>query len=929
MPENLKPIQPQPSHASNLRDEALRRLSRSPHPYHRQRFEIQHASERLDYAPAHKSPLHSRHNTDDEEPDQTLPVAARYCESTPSDSGTEADDEHFLKGLPAPRSRPHKGLRGIDSTISASSSPLPSPAIQETDSTKLLEYGSAYSSTYTHGLKDEVIQKAAEKAQRKRNVEIIRRVSETSLLGFVTCLLCLHSDIRDLMWLWRRGKRSPEAYSSFKLTASELACQLVISMTLLVLYPLRILRHNKPSKPWEPPFLVAIPTAFDPAPLLYPPIITMLVSLLTLTNNPVGLLPTIILTICSLPKELIPSTGGLMGGNLCHWLLSCLPLLLPKSSDTREVLELPAAEFIRFDAEILILLQPLHSALCDTLHYLTTTSLLPAELQLLSISLIELLLLAASPQAVILKSLLWGCGIGILITCSHVLGWGVTLARVPKWRFRRVSVGSTRKTPSVLRMLFGGNPNFLPNRSSSVASSKSSDDEAASFSRTSPRGKPKLDLKIQDTVSLSKKKARNGSISAVDSSGLNKFGKGQAKFESSGIQRRHTLPHTVNHPHRSSKMTPSGRKKRSASANVQSFFSLTQTQASVRKWMYAGWVYACIVIIILGGIREYVARFALHSYEPIGWALGYLFGDIPQFRMEVIKANLQRWIILPDRNALDDQEFCQSGWAEHLRKTSFGDANTRLILCTYWIGIIIVGLLVVFRLSAVYEVDTRRKVFHFMMVAMLLPATYVDPTFAALALALMLSIFLLVDLFRAAQLPPLSKSLAYFLTPYVDGRDLKGPVVISHIFLLIGCAIPLWLSLGTLPRTGKNHLAGWEIPTREVSMVSGVVCVGLGDAAASLIGRRFGRHKWIWGGGKSIEGSVAFAVAVWTALVLAKLWLRIGGWPANNYDSWIVTGGKSVVAAALASLTEAVLTGGNDNVVVPVVLWLCVKGLDV
>jgi hypothetical protein len=206
MPENLKPIQPQPSHASNLRDEALRRLSRSPHPYHRQRFEIQHASERLDYARARKSPLHSKHNTDEEEPEQTQTLVASYCESTPSDSGTEADDEHFLKGLPAPRSRPHKGLRGIDRTISASSSPFPSPAIQETDSTKLLEYGSTYASTYTQGLKEEGVQRTTKKGQRKRRIEVIRRLSETFLLGSVTCLLCLHPEVRDLVWLWRNGK---------------------------------------------------------------------------------------------------------------------------------------------------------------------------------------------------------------------------------------------------------------------------------------------------------------------------------------------------------------------------------------------------------------------------------------------------------------------------------------------------------------------------------------------------------------------------------------------------------------------------------------------------------------------------------------------------------------------------------------------------
>jgi hypothetical protein len=38
---------------------------------------------------------------------------------------------------------------------------------------------------------------------------------------------------------------------------------------------------------------------------------------------------------------------------------------------------------------------------------------------------------------------------------------------------------------------------------------------------------------------------------------------------------------------------------------------------------------------------------------------------------------------------------------------------------------------------------------------------------------------------------------------------------------------------------------------------------------------------------------------------------------------------RTAVCSSLASLTEAVLTGGNDNVVVPVVLWGCVKSLGV
>jgi dolichol kinase len=119
------------------------------------------------------------------------------------------------------------------------------------------------------------------------------------------------------------------------------------------------------------------------------------------------------------------------------------------------------------------------------------------------------------------------------------------------------------------------------------------------------------------------------------------------------------------------------------------------------------------------------------------------------------------------------------------------------------------------------------------------------------------------------------------------------------------------------------------VDRRDVSLVSGVICVGVGDAAASLTGRRYGRHKWFFGGGKSLEGSAAFASAVAAALIAAKAWLRIGGWPSNNDDRWMITMPKAGLAATMASLTEAVLTGGNDNVVVPVVLWACVKGLDI
>jgi dolichol kinase len=364
----------------------------------------------------------------------------------------------------------------------------------------------------------------------------------------------------------------------------------------------------------------------------------------------------------------------------------------------------------------------------------------------------------------------------------------------------------------------------------------------------------------------------------------------------------------------------------------RSFLSLTQYEAAARKWGYAVYTYAVLVLLILGPVRNLICRYALDSHEPFGWAVGYLFGNVQRVRFLIWEWSLEWWVPLPPLlHATDCASAGITGRAECLRHVVFREANTRLLLCAWCVAIIVVGLGVVLSFTFV-EVDTRRKVFHFMMVAMLLPTIFIDPAFISLALVLILAIFLILDLLRASQLPPLSRPIARFLTPYVDGRDLRGPVVVSHIFLLIGCAVPLWLSLAGMRFTGDAPWRQWEVQQRDVSMTAGVVCVGMGDAAASLIGRRFGRRKWPWTGGKSLEGSAAFAFAVTVGLVAAKAWLRIGQWldqSGGAHDSWGIVMCKAGIAACGASFMEAVLTGGNDNVVVPVVLWLLVKALEV
>ncbi|ETS80339.1 hypothetical protein PFICI_07868 [Pestalotiopsis fici W106-1] len=892
------PTAPRQDAVSQLRDDrdALRLLSRSPHPYHRQKSELLEPSGSISSSTTARSA--PQHNGDDYHIRSRTSFPAVSRDTTPtSDSGTEADDEHFLKGLPAPRTKLHKGLRGRNELLSGTSSPFPSPAYLE-DEARRNSYITAEFKKESKAEKER--QSRAETS--KRTKVIIRRLTEVVLLGSLGAMVYMGEHVRPVLYKWRL----------------ELASTLGVTGILAILYPLRLAywgyRHRTSSRKIP----LQLPTSFDPAPLLYPVAITLLVSSLISVDNDYVVLPNAVLALCALPPALFPKVSEDEVGGSLQWLVSCVPLLISKIiSHQSTLLQDSKPSRATVSAENIVLLYPLHRALCITLQSLTTTSLLTAELHLLSVALINVLLLSWSPQITIIKAMLWVGGLDILVLCTRVILWGIALARVPKWRFKRDDA-PTKRSSSVFSKLMPWKRVrhdlfHAPMECSSCSSCEAVDDAEDSESMQG--------LTRVKTATLDGSE-QNGSGVRFDA----------AETKQLGHQRRHTLPHISKASKRSHTHTPSGRRKRSASSSVRAFFALTQEQASMRKWLYALYVYICIVAAVfvpnpVFGVKDFVQEHALQGFEPVGWALGYLFGDLPWFRWQVISHNLERWICLPPRAAHIEE---QVGWVQFLRQGVFGEANTRLLLSGYYVTILAAGLMVVFQLSPLYEVDTRRKVFHFMMVAMFAPSIYIDPTFVALALSIILAVFLLLDLLRASQLPPLSKPLATFLAPYVDGRDLRGPVVVSHIFLLIGCAIPLWLSLGSLPRSGTGYLTGWELPTREVSMVAGVICVGLGDAAASLIGRRYGHRKWIWGGGKSLEGSVAFAVAVFIGLMAAYTWLRVGGWhPSTPYDSITVTIGKTSVCACAASLTEAVLTGGNDNVIVPVILWTCAKGLGI
>ena len=87
----------------------------------------------------------------------------------------------------------------------------------------------------------------------------------------------------------------------------------------------------------------------------------------------------------------------------------------------------------------------------------------------------------------------------------------------------------------------------------------------------------------------------------------------------------------------------------------------------------------------------------------------------------------------------------------------------------------------------------------------------------------------------------------------------------------------------------------------------------VGDGAAAVVGRRFGRTKWP-GSLKSVEGSLAYAV---TAFLVG---LGVVAWPGSGVGL-----GTVALGAVVGAAVEAVPIPLNDNVRVPVLSGLAMS----
>lgn len=227
-------------------------------------------------------------------------------------------------------------------------------------------------------------------------------------------------------------------------------------------------------------------------------------------------------------------------------------------------------------------------------------------------------------------------------------------------------------------------------------------------------------------------------------------------------------------------------------------------------------------------------------------------------------------------------------------------SQERLKVLLFWVTTLALSLPAMKILSSSANVRKIiiRKGYHALAVALFLPALMTQPGMLSVALAGAFAVLVAVEILRLANIPKISVQVHQFMSAFVDARD-AGAFYVTHFTLLLGLAIPIWLSLSVDKTTN-------DIITFPESL-AGILSTGIGDAAASIIGSSFGRVRIARDSRKTLEGTAAGATAM-----LISSWGMAQLWPKSprSYNVW-----QLVVSTLLSALLEA-STDQFDNIFV-------------
>ncbi|GFS30933.1 phosphatidate cytidylyltransferase family protein [Actinidia rufa] len=186
-----------------------------------------------------------------------------------------------------------------------------------------------------------------------------------------------------------------------------------------------------------------------------------------------------------------------------------------------------------------------------------------------------------------------------------------------------------------------------------------------------------------------------------------------------------------------------------------------------------------------------------------------------------------------------------------------------------------------------------------MAVLMFLPALIFQPKFLDLAFGVALAGFLVLEIIRVWRVWPLGQLVHQFMNAFTDHRD-SDLLIVSHFSLLLGCALPIWMS------SGFND--------RPLAPFAGILSLGIGDTMASMVGHKYGVLRWSKTGKKTVEGTAAGITSVLAACSVLLPLLATTGYIFTQH--WL----SLLIAVTVSGLLEA-YTAQLDNAFIPLVFY--------
>ena len=241
---------------------------------------------------------------------------------------------------------------------------------------------------------------------------------------------------------------------------------------------------------------------------------------------------------------------------------------------------------------------------------------------------------------------------------------------------------------------------------------------------------------------------------------------------------------------------------------------------------------------------------------------------------------------------------------------AFSGPNPMVML--FWLLCLAVSAVVVPRIQFLSNIIVR-KYYHLLAVVIFVPPAIYANAFLKVALAVAFLLLVGLEFLRATRCEPVGHVLHALFTVNTDERDDGNFFIVTHLYLLVGCAFPLWMS----EELDTSNLLG----PASISAFAGILVLGIGDAMASVVGSTCGRTK-LPGSNKTIEGTLAGIVSVLLGmLAIAALF--------GDADVAVVdmeTLYYLAIRTSLVAVLEAV-TCQIDNLLLPVVFYILLASI--